>query len=255
VDETLYAGSGPFYAVGRMPYPDEVADALRRELGLDGTGRLLDVGCGPGSLTVLLAPLFAAAVGIDADAGMLAAAPAVPGVTWRRLRAEELPGDLGTFRVVTFAQSFHWMDRRLVAGLVRPMLDAGGAWVHVGATTHRGRPAAGAPPYDEIDALVARYLGPVRRAGQGHLPNGTAGGEEDVMRAAGYRGPVRLVVGGGEALERSADEVVAAVFSLSSAAPHLFGARLADFERDLRALLGGGPFVEHTHPVELVVWR
>ncbi|GAA4685809.1 class I SAM-dependent methyltransferase [Phytohabitans rumicis] len=254
MDETLYAGSAPYYAVGRMPYPQEVADALRRELGLDGTGRLLDVGCGPGSLTRLLAPLFAATVGIDADAGMLAAAPAVPGVTWRRMRAEELPGDLGTFRVVTFAQSFHWMDRQRVAGLVRPMLEAGGAWVHVGAITHRGRVQAGAPPYDEIDALIARYLGPVRRAGQGLLPGGTLGGEEDVMRAAGYRGPARLVVGGDTAVERSTDEVVAAVFSLSNAAPHLFGERLADFERDLRALLGGGPFTEHTHPVELVIW-
>jgi hypothetical protein len=28
------------------------------------------------------------------------------GVTWRQLRAEDLPAELGRFRVVTFAQSF-----------------------------------------------------------------------------------------------------------------------------------------------------
>src|SRR4051812_19726647 len=106
-----------------MPYPDAVADALRDELGLDGRGRLLDVGCGPGSLTLLLAPLFAAAVGIDADADMLAEAArrGGAGVSWRQLRAEELPDGLGTFRVVTFAQSFHWMDQPRVARQVRPM--------------------------------------------------------------------------------------------------------------------------------------
>src|SRR4051794_31196204 len=106
-----------------MPYPPALADAVRDELGLDGTGRLLDVGCGPGSLTGLLAPLFAAAVGIDAEPGMIdEARRALPSVTWRCMRAEELPADLGVFRVVTFAQSFHWMNRELVTRLVRPMI-------------------------------------------------------------------------------------------------------------------------------------
>jgi cyclopropane fatty-acyl-phospholipid synthase-like methyltransferase len=73
-DETLYAGSAEYYARGRFDYPQELADALRDELGLDGTGRLLDVGCGPGPLTLLLAPLFDRVVGVDADADMLAVA-------------------------------------------------------------------------------------------------------------------------------------------------------------------------------------
>lgn len=60
-DPSLYAGSAAYYARGRVPYPPELATLLAAELGLDGSGRLLDVGCGPGSLTLLLAPLFAAA--------------------------------------------------------------------------------------------------------------------------------------------------------------------------------------------------
>jgi SAM-dependent methyltransferase len=266
-DASLYAGSARHYAVGRMAYPVALGEALRDELELDGRGRLLDVGCGPGSLTLLLAPYFAEAVGVDADGDMLevAASRAIEGnVRWERMRAEELPAELGTFQAVTFAQSFHWMDQALVADRVRGMLETEGAWVHVGATTHRGIDGAQElphprPPWDAIDELVARYLGPARRAGQGVLPTGTRPGEEEIMRAAGYRGPTRLVVGGNEVEERTVDDLVASVFSLSSSAPHLFGAELPAFETDLRELLtktaDNGLFAEQRREIEAVIWR
>lgn len=256
-DETLYAGSAAYYARGRLPYPQELADALRDELALDGTGRLLDVGCGPGSLALLLAPLFDEVVGVDADADMVAEAArrGPPNTTWVHMRAEELPAALGTFRVATFAQSFHWMDRHRVASVVGGMLEPRGVWVHVNATTHRGVEdgadlPAPAPPREEITELVRAYLGQTRRA--------TPAGEEDVMRAAGFGGPRRVHVPGGRVFDRSEDDVVASVFSLSSAAPHLFGERLHAFERDLRQLLrrtsADGRFSERAREIELVIW-
>jgi SAM-dependent methyltransferase len=269
-DETLYAGSAPHYTVGRMPYPPDLAEAIRGALRLDGRGRLLDVGCGPGSLTLSLAPMFEVAVGVDGDrdqiaqAARLAGRAGVTNVRWRRMRAEDLPAGLGGFRVVTFAQSFHWMDRALVARRVRDMLDPDGAWVHVGATTHRGMAGEDPlpyprPPWDRIDELVSRYLGPGRRAGRGLLPAGTPGGEEEVMRRAGYTGPDRIEVGGGRVVDRSVDELVSAVFSLSGSAPHLFGAGLPEFEADLRRLLtkasDGGRFSERTREIAVVIWR
>ena len=79
------------------------------------------------------------------------------------------------------------------------------------------------------------------------------------MRAAGYRGSTRLEVGGGRVLERTEDEVVASVFSLSSATPHLFGGHVGEFERELRALLRDasplGRFAERTREIALVIWR
>jgi SAM-dependent methyltransferase len=71
-DETLYRGSAPYYVRGRLPYAPGLADALRRILALDGQGRLLDVGCGPGIVTLPLAQLFTEVVGLDPDPGMLA---------------------------------------------------------------------------------------------------------------------------------------------------------------------------------------
>ncbi|MEQ7011026.1 class I SAM-dependent methyltransferase [Actinopolymorpha sp. B17G11] len=269
-DETLFSGSAAHYGIGRMPYPPSLADAVCNELDLDGTGRLLDVGCGPGSLTVLLAPRFASAVGVDADPGMIAEAQRRAGeaeagaIEWRHLRAEDLPADLGTFQVASFAQSFHWMDQPLVARRVRDMLSPGGAWIHVGATTHRGVTGEHPlphppPPWEQIEDLVARYLGPVRRAGQGHLPQGTRGGEEAVMRQAGYTGPTRITIDEERIADRSIDEIISAVFSLSSSAPHLFTDQLPAFEGDLRHLLQksapNGRFAERASAVEVVIWR
>ena len=258
-DSTLYEGSAEYYAVGRMPYPQAIADAMRDALGLDGTGSYLDIGCGPGSLTTLVAPLFERSIGIDADQGMIRVAAAnAPEIDWRCMRAEELPADLGEQRLITFAQSFHWFDRPLVAGIVRGMLQPGGAVVHVGATTHEGIDGS-TTPRDEIRALVGEYLGSTRRAGRGILPDGTAGGENDIFRAAGFEGPQVVEVERGELLDRSEDQIVASVYSLSSAAPHLFADRLEDFERDLRQLLRDhspdGTFVERARGITLSVWR
>jgi SAM-dependent methyltransferase len=269
-DETLYAGSAAYYRVGRLPYPAAVADALARAVGLDGTQRLLDVGCGPGSLTLVLASRVAAAVGVDADREMIVAAAqeaahaGIGNVRWVHLRAEELPAGLGRFHLVTFAQSFHWMDRKTVAAAAHGMLTADGACVHVHATTHRGDQSSDPlvhprPPYAEIGELVSDYLGPVRRAGQGELPDGTPADEAEIFRQAGFAGPTRLEPETAHVVTRSEDEIVASTLSLSSAAPHLFGERLGAFEGDLRRLLRrvspAGRFAERTRDAALDIWR
>lgn len=70
-DETLFAGAARYYLRGRLPYADGLAGALADALGLDGRGRLLDVGCGPGVVTLRLAHLFDEVVGLDPDEDML----------------------------------------------------------------------------------------------------------------------------------------------------------------------------------------
>jgi 2-polyprenyl-3-methyl-5-hydroxy-6-metoxy-1,4-benzoquinol methylase len=131
-DESLFAGAAEYYEQGRLPYAPGLADAIARGLALDGRGRLLDVGCGPGIVALLLAPLFEAVAGLDPDAQMLERASLAAGrlgignASWVCQRAEALPAGLGSFRVVTFAASFHWMDRPRVASAVATMLDPGG---------------------------------------------------------------------------------------------------------------------------------
>ena len=273
-DESLFAGAAGYYQQGRLPYAPGLADVLARSLGLDGRGRLLDVGCGPGTVTLRLAPLFEAAVGLDPDAEMLAQASqaaarrGIGNAAWVRSRAEDLPAGLGTFRAVTFAASFHWMDRPLVASTVAPMLDPGGAVVQVdapayradelAAETRRGTLPFPPPPDDALDQLRRRYLGRDRRAGRG-VRNTSPGGEDEVFRRAGFLPAETATVPDQRAVEQTADDLVARVFSSSSTAPHLFGDRRDDYEADLREILArtspAGRFSVRLPDNILRVWR
>lgn len=137
-DDSLFRGTAAYYRRGRLPYAPGLADVLATVLELDGRGRLIDVGCGPGTLALSLGHLFREVVGVDPDSGMITEAACQAAACgmgtkarWVRARAEELPAGLGTFSVASFGQSFHWMDHGLVAAVIKGMLRPGGALVHV----------------------------------------------------------------------------------------------------------------------------
>jgi SAM-dependent methyltransferase len=273
-DESLFAGAAGYYEQGRLPYAAGLADVIARSLALDGHGRLLDVGCGPGTVALRLAPLFEAVVGLDPDAEMLAQASraavrlGVGNATWVRSRAEDLPAGLGAFRAVTFAASFHWMDRPRVASAVATMLDPGGAVVQVdapayradelAAETRRGTLPFPPPPDDALDQLRRRYLGDDRRAGRG-IRNTSPSDEDGIFRRAGFRPAETVTVPDRRAVEQTADDVVARVFSSSSTAPHLFGDRREAYEADLRKTLAqaspAGRFSVRLPDNILRIWR
>jgi SAM-dependent methyltransferase len=247
-DPLQYAGSAPHYVRGRPPYSPQLAPTVRAELGLDGTGRLLDVGCGPGPVALSLAPLFAEVIGVDPDAEMLAEAGRLArearrtNVRFVRGLAEEL-GSLvhGRFRAVSFGQSFHRTERERVAEWVYDALEPGGALVLL-AHIVEGRPEPAGPgpppiPHAALVAIVERYLGTRRRSGSGWsaLPQDRW---EDALARTRFAGSVRTrFCPGVPDVVRDADEVLSGYLSLSWCAPHLFGGRLADFAADVRAEL------------------
>ena len=250
-DPTQFEGSAPFYRQGRLPSAPATGEALATELGLDGTGRLLDVGCGPGVVAALLAPHVGEVVGLDPDPGMLVEAErlGLANARWVQLRAEDLPAGLGAFHAITFGASFHWMDRPRVAATVATMLVPGGAAVQVdaGANTFPIPPA--------VDELRVRYLGPDRRAGQG-VRNTSPGDEDAVFRGAGFSPMVELAVPDGRTIERTVDDAVANVLSSSATAPHLFGDRLEAFVADLRSVLAPhAPFRVTLGASSVRIWR
>jgi SAM-dependent methyltransferase len=268
-DPTIYEGAAPYYAQGRPRYSAHLVSTLDAELGLDGSGRLLDVGCGPGILAIELAGSFDEAIGLDPDAEMLheaarrAADAGIENVRWVRALAEEIAElDLGTFRLVTFGQSFQWTEREQVAESVYDILEPGGALALI-VHTREGRPQPGGPaypeiPHDEIRALIARYLGPRRRAGQG-FRSAPPDRYEDALARTRFGAPRIVFAAGRPDIVRDINSVVAGYYSTSFAAPHLFDDKRDDFEADLRALLAArsssGLFWDWPGDTEIVLAR
>ncbi|HZP71959.1 MAG TPA: class I SAM-dependent methyltransferase [Gaiellaceae bacterium] len=268
-DPTIYDGAARHYRAGRPAYSPQLEALLAAELELDGSGRLLDCGCGPGMLTVRLARLFEEVVGLNPDEEMLAEGRraacelAVENIRWVRALAEDLPGAApGPYRVVTFGQSFHWMDEERVAETVYDLLEPGGALALV-VHAVEGRPAPESPgpppiPHAEIGAIVDRYLGPTKRAGRGVAPVRTHR-FEDVLVRTRFGAPRSLFARGIPDLVRDTESVLSGYFSMSSSAPHLFGDRVDDFARDVRALLAAcspsGRFWDWPGDTEVILVR
>lgn len=263
----LYKGSAAHYLRGRPPYSLALRDTVAAECRLDGTGRLLDVGCGPGVLTVELAALVDQAVGLDPDADMLAEAAhhagraQVTNAQWVQALAEQIPDlDLGTFRLVTFGQSFHRTDREQVAEAVYDVLEPGGSMVLV-AHTVDGRPEPLGPGYPKIPhqamrALIDEYLGPRPRSGRGFAAPPTDRWEDALGRTR--FGRCRQIFAPGRPdLVQDVEGVLANYLSMSFAAPHLFGNRLDLFEADAREMLAdfspAGLFWDWPGDTEIVV--
>jgi SAM-dependent methyltransferase len=247
-DPTIYDGAAVHYRCGRPAYSPRLEALLAEELGLDGSGRLLDVGCGPGILTVRLAHLFEEAVGLDPDPEMIAEGRlaaeerGIANISWVRALAEDLPGAApGTYRMVTFGQSFWWTDEVRVAEAVYDMLEAGGALVLI---MHKadGRvvpPSPGPPPipHAEIEALVEKYLGSTRRAGQGAPRVRAHNADEDAIARSRFGAPRVIFAPGSPDLVRDTESVLSGYFSMSWSAPHLFGDRVEAFATEVRGLL------------------
>jgi SAM-dependent methyltransferase len=247
-DPRAFEGAAEYYAIGRPAYSAQLADTMARALSLDGTGQLLDVGCGPGVLELPLARLFDQVTALDPEPGMLQAGQrrcreaGIANVRWVQGVAEDIAAlTPGPWRTVTFAQSFHRVRRLEVAEAVYDLLVPGGSLVLI---SHRvdGRPRPADPGHPEVpDAAVQKlildYLGDGTRHYLATWNKGLPERFEDTLSQTRFGGSRTVYAPGRPDLIRDIDTVVASYFSLSYAAPRWFGNRRADFESDLRHLL------------------
>ena len=247
-DPTQFSGTARYYRQGRPPYSARLGDVLARELGLDGTGHLLDVGSGPGTVGLQLTALFEHVTLLEPDAEMLAEARAhaaaehLTTVDFVQATAEDLPRlRLPPMRTVTFGQSFHRTDRIRAAEAVYDALEPGGAIVLI--THDPTRPGAQPPPetrpipHGDIDRLVRAYLGPERRSGA--RPATSYGTEpfEATLARTPFERPRVIHAPGRPDIVRDVEGVIAGYLSMSFASPYLLGSRLEAFIADLRDLL------------------
>jgi SAM-dependent methyltransferase len=247
-DPTQYRGAAPYYLRGRPSYSAELPTVLADELGLDGTGQLVDVGSGPGTIGVQLARLVGHVTLVEPDPDMLrqarahAAAAGLTSVDFVQATAEDLAGlALGPVRTVTFGQSFHRTNRLVVAETVYQLLEPGGSLVLI--THDPTRPAPPAPagippiPHDEIRDLIRGFLNSELRSGRRLVTDFSVERFEQTLTRTSFGTSRTVFAPGRRDIVRDIDGVVAGCLSMSYAAPHLFGSRLDEFVAALRELL------------------
>lgn len=118
---SAFLSKGKEYERYRPRYPKTAIEWLVGREHL----RVIDIGCGPGNLTVQLSALGHDVVGIDPSAAMLEAARSKH-LAVVQGRAESLPIADSSADVVTAATAFHWFDADRAVPEIRRVLAPGG---------------------------------------------------------------------------------------------------------------------------------
>jgi SAM-dependent methyltransferase len=231
-----YEGTAWYYSRFRPAYPPALVAVLRDRFALDGTGRLLDLGCGPGSVAIKLAHLFDHVVAVDPEPDMLAEGQAeahragVSNIEWIRASCEELSPRLGRFRLATIGESLHWMDRERTLDALYDLIEDGGGVAVVG----RGVPLP-TPPVTPWRAAANRVVR--QYVGDRQLPwDSPAPPPENRHEAYLARSRFRDLKTYNESfdIEWTLDSMVGNLYSMSFCSRRILDDRVEAFERDLR---------------------
>ena len=234
-----FAEAAPNYRF-RAPYAPRAFDYVRDVLQLDASSRVIDLGCGPGTVAIPLSRMVGHVLAVDPSAAMIdegrtgGALAARENIEWLCARAEDLPENLGPFTVAVMGQAFHWMERDRVLRKLASMLEpARGALVLI--NPGRRRPQESWEPL--TDQVVARYLGKRHRHEQ---MSGEPEHEPALKRSQTFASFTTREFA--LEFERDASSIIRCVYSLSSSPRSAFGARVDAFERELmQALLAANP--------------
>lgn len=257
----LFRSTAPYYARYRPGYPAQMFTHLTDRFGLDGTQRVLDLGCGTGQIALPISDRVADVVAVDPEPAMLeqgrgaAADEGRTNIHWRIGSAAALPElDLGSFDVVTIGAAFHWMDRAATLQVLDAMIHpAGGLVIASGGKTPETEPPAWQAVIDQVRTA---WLGPERRAGTGTYTH-PAERHEQILARSPF---ARIETAHWDwTVERDLDQVVGLQLSYSYCAPAYFGDDLPAFEAELRAALREanpcGDFTETIRTEALIATR
>jgi SAM-dependent methyltransferase len=259
----LFRGTAWYYARYRPGYPDAFFRLVTDRFGLDGTGRLLDLGCGTGQLTLPLARRFAAVVGMDPEPEMLAEAEAaantagIRNITWVRGGSTDLSTlapQLGTFRLVTIGSALHWMDQDATLRALAAMVEPGGGIVIAG---NGGSVWNGTEPWQHaVKAVIQRWLGEDRRAGSGAYVDPPVRHEVIIARSPFTRLETYYL---DDHRTYDTDQIIGHLYSTSYCSLALLGEKREPFERDVRqtlhAIKPGGQFSEDVSVEVFLAWK
>jgi ubiquinone/menaquinone biosynthesis C-methylase UbiE len=236
---TIFKGTAEYYSKYRPQYPEGVIKDLASKLKLDGTGGLLDIGCGTGTLAIPLSKYFEKVIAVDVDQGMVAEAEKIAkelGITnieWLAKNGEDLDSSIGMFKVITFGNSLHWFNIEKILKFAYSILEPNGAVVDVGGSSiWRHAPELWQQKTLEV---IKRYLGEERRTVSGKYKTPSKKYSEYIKEANfkdiqtwNFNFAKRFF---------TADDVVNHQFSMSYASRELLGKDVDNFAKDLKSEL------------------
>ncbi len=144
----------------REPYPTAFFETVAARLKLSHQTRLLDVGCGPGSLAIGFAPYVGSATAIDPEAAMLsaarlAAAEANVDIAFVETKIEDLECADGSFDFVTIGRALHWFSPEPALAVLERVIAHGGRIAICGSAHTDSRTNAWAEKFKEVRSAWA----------------------------------------------------------------------------------------------------
>jgi len=156
------------YLNGRSAYSPALIRQVALRAGLDGSQRLLDLGCGPGQISLAFSSWVAKAIAIDPEPAMLEIAEQLgsgiaPNIEYRQGSSNDLDASVGPVHLAVIGRAFHFMDRADTLARLDTIIEKRGAVVLFG-TSQLDDPQR--PWAAQYRALLKQYsqLDPLRQA-------------------------------------------------------------------------------------------
>jgi SAM-dependent methyltransferase len=224
------------YLRGRPAYAPRLIRRVAALCGLDGQGRVLDLGCGPGQLALGFAFFAQAVVAIDPEPEMRRIAASLaegiaPNIEIREGSSQDIGPPLGRFRLAVIGRAFHWMDRAETLRRLDAVLEPGGR-VALFGTSHPDLPVnAWRGAWQE---LIDRYAD-----ADEHRRGRRSGGMRHEAVLFDSRFPVLERVGVIERRVTPAEDLVERALSMSSTSRARIGDKADRLAAELREALAG----------------
>lgn len=234
----LFKGTGKYYATYRPGYPDQFFQDIVKKFSLDGTGTLLDLGCGTGQLTIPLSSHFEKVIAMDPEPEMLlegkkqAHRQKVRNIEWIPGDSTTLNRRYGSFKLVVMGRSFHWMDRDKILKKLFKLIESDGGIVivydmdYMFHTKIKWKKA--------VRDIIDKYLGQERRAGSG-IYQYSKDRHETVIK----RSPFKKFITKHYRVTRSwtPQSIIGHLYSTSFSSRAVLGKKRIAFEKDLKRQL------------------